>query len=77
MGGGRKRLRLSKTVSVGCDRLRREFHGKEGIGGSSPPEGTNIPANAIFVVSAEMKEHFLDTEGLRNMASFEVPFATA
>ena len=24
---------------VGCDQLPKSFHGKEGVGGSSPPEG--------------------------------------
>ena len=29
----------AKTVAVGCDRLPREVHGKEGVSGSSPEEG--------------------------------------
>jgi hypothetical protein len=34
-----KRPKRAKTVAVGCDRLPETFHGKEGVGGSSPPEG--------------------------------------
>jgi hypothetical protein len=30
----------AKTVAVGCDRLRATFHGKEGVSGSSPEEGS-------------------------------------
>ena len=30
----------SKTVAVGCDRLRPGPHGKEGVSGSSPEEGS-------------------------------------
>jgi hypothetical protein len=33
------RLRQAKTVAVGCHGLPREFHGKEGVDGSSPSEG--------------------------------------
>ena len=36
----RKRLKEAKTVAVGCDRLPREVHGKEGVDGSSPSEGS-------------------------------------
>jgi hypothetical protein len=31
-------LRQAKSVAVGCDRLRRESHGQEGVDGSSPSE---------------------------------------
>jgi hypothetical protein len=30
----------AKTVAVGCDRLPETFHGKEGVDGSSPSEGS-------------------------------------
>src|SRR5919108_3637761 len=36
----RTRLKQAKTVAVGCDRLPEEFHGKEGVDGSSPSEGS-------------------------------------
>src|SRR5687767_5765872 len=36
----RKWLRQPKTVAVGCDRLPEAFHGKEGVDGSSPSEGS-------------------------------------
>ena len=39
MGGCPERLRQAQTIAVGCDRLPKLFHGKEGVGGSSPSEG--------------------------------------
>jgi hypothetical protein len=30
----------AKSVATGCHRLRREVHGKEGVSGSSPEEGS-------------------------------------
>ena len=38
-----KRGRQAKTVAMGCDRLPRGVHGKEGVDGSSPSEGFLIP----------------------------------
>jgi hypothetical protein len=38
--GARKRRKQAKTVAVGCDRLPSEVHGKEGVDGSSPSEGS-------------------------------------
>jgi hypothetical protein len=35
-----KRLRQAKTVAVACDQLPEPFHGKEGVDGSSPSEGS-------------------------------------
>src|SRR5436190_23748138 len=40
MGVRRERLRQAKTVAVSCDRLPKTFHGKEGVDGSSPSEGS-------------------------------------
>jgi len=39
-GWARKPRKLAKTVAVGCDRLPEMFHGKEGVDGSSPSEGS-------------------------------------
>jgi hypothetical protein len=39
MGPAPKRLKQTKTVAVGCDRLPKGAHGKEGVSGSSPEEG--------------------------------------
>ena len=39
-GRPRKRLNEAKSVAVGCDRLPSEVHGKEGVDGSSPSEGS-------------------------------------
>jgi hypothetical protein len=36
----RKRLKKAKAVAVGCDQLPEAFHGKEGVSGSSPEEGS-------------------------------------
>ena len=35
-----ERLKQAKTVAVGCDWLPGEAHGKEGVDGSSPSEGS-------------------------------------
>src|SRR6266508_3551143 len=39
-GDARKRLQQAKTVAVGCDQLPIGAHGKEGVDGSSPSEGS-------------------------------------
>ena len=36
----RNRRNQAKTVAVGCDRLPIGAHGKEGVDGSSPSEGS-------------------------------------
>src|SRR2546423_1330192 len=36
----RKPQKQAKTVAVGCDPLPETFHGKEGVDGSSPSEGS-------------------------------------
>ena len=49
-----KRPRQAKTVAVGCDQLPESFHGKEGVDGSSPSEGSSkrkIPGNRVFLLS--------------------------
>jgi hypothetical protein len=43
IGSALKPLEQAKTVAVGCDRLREKFHGKEGVSGSSPEEGSAKP----------------------------------
>jgi hypothetical protein len=40
MDGPRKRGNQAKTVAVGCDQLPKGAHGKEGVDGSSPSEGS-------------------------------------
>jgi hypothetical protein len=46
----------AKTVAVGCQRLPEEFHGKEGVDGSSPSEGfSKSPANGPIVLSETTK----------------------
>src|SRR5438874_2679529 len=46
-----KRRKHAKTVAVGCDRLPETFHGKEGVDGSSPSEGSKTPAKRRFLLS--------------------------
>jgi hypothetical protein len=53
MADTRKRLRYAKTVAVGCDRLPRESHGKEGVDGSSPSEGFDSPR--VFAKPADLR----------------------
>src|SRR6266508_6371999 len=50
-GDARKRLGQAKTVAVGCDQLPIGAHGKEGVDGSSPSEGSAKAAEiAAFCV---------------------------
>ena len=57
--GGPKRRKQAKTVAVGCDQLPTEFHGKEGVGGSSPPEGSakKRRKQRFFVCSVDPRAH--------------------
>src|SRR5437763_15429806 len=49
---GRKPQKQAKTIATGCHRLPEKFHGKEGVSGSSPEEGSQeSPANARFFLS--------------------------
>src|SRR5436190_15850150 len=41
----RKPQKQAKSVATGCHRLPEKFHGKEGVDGSSPSEGSKRPAN--------------------------------
>jgi hypothetical protein len=53
MAKPRKRLRQAKTVAVGCDRLRIGAHGKEGVDGSSPSEGSaKAPQSGAFLLAS-------------------------
>jgi hypothetical protein len=50
----RKPRNQAKTVAVGCHRLPEIFHGKEGVDGSSPSEGSilqEVPANRPVLLS--------------------------
>jgi hypothetical protein len=46
MARPRRPLEQAKTVAVGCDRLPETFHGKEGVDGSSPSEGSAKASHA-------------------------------
>jgi hypothetical protein len=38
--------KISESVAVGCQRLPGAVHGKEGVGGSSPSEGSRFQAGS-------------------------------
>jgi hypothetical protein len=40
IGSAQTRPKQAKTFAVGCDRLPEMFHGKEGVSGSNPEEGS-------------------------------------
>ena len=45
--------KTAKTLAVGCEELPLGPHGKEGVGGSSPPEGsTKAPESGAFFFRA-------------------------
>src|SRR5436309_9924026 len=53
VGRPRKRRKQAKSVATGCHRLRATFHGKEGVDGSSPSEGSaKAPQNGVFCIRA-------------------------
>jgi hypothetical protein len=69
MGLPRKRLEQAKTVATGCDQLPIGAHGKEGVDGSSPSEGSQkSPAHAgllllnvtAFLPTCSAMEQFLE-----------------
>jgi hypothetical protein len=41
----------AKTVAVDCDRAPEKFHGKEGVDGSSPSEGSAKAAHTGLLLS--------------------------
>jgi hypothetical protein len=49
MARPRRPLKQAQTVAVGCDRLPESFHGKEGVDGSSPSEGSAKALQTVFV----------------------------
>jgi hypothetical protein len=52
---GRKWLDLGRTVATGCHRLPFGSHGKEGVDGSSPSEGSaKSPAQRRFLVRTQL-----------------------
>ena len=57
MGTPRKRRNQAKTVAVGCDQLPIGAHGKEGVDGSSPSEGSSkAPQSAGFRSSCGQRD---------------------
>jgi hypothetical protein len=77
-GRRRKRLRNTKTVAVGCHQLPAPLHGKEGVSGSSPEEGS---AKATQIAaSGRMNLHELQfamgMEPLMELSDLEVASAT-
>jgi hypothetical protein len=50
-----KRLKQAKTVAAACDQLPFGFHGKEGVDGSSPSEGS-AKAPVIGAAAVELRD---------------------
>ncbi len=55
MGRPRKRLEQAKTVATGCDQLPIGAHGKEGVSGSSPEEGSAKSCTAVISVQPALQ----------------------
>jgi len=53
---GAKPRKQAKTVAVGCDGLREEAHGKEGVDGSSPSEGSAKPPQIGIFLRIDLQE---------------------
>src|SRR5262249_46055676 len=70
-GGNRSQIaqprepwKQAETVAVGCDRLRRRAHGKEGVSGSSPEEGfAKAPQTVAFFARRDCKVSSLLMDG--------------
>src|SRR6266508_260821 len=55
----RKRGKQAKSVAVDCHRLPATFHGKEGVSGSSPEEGSwfrEVPANPLVALPSAVPQ---------------------
>jgi hypothetical protein len=66
----------AKTVALGCDRLLKAAHGKEGVSGSSPEEGSaKAPQNETFCfrISLQIRERGAGMEPV--MEPFERRFS--
>ncbi len=50
----RKRLKQAKTVATGCHRLPETLHGKEGVDGSSPSEGSSRSRMVAWVAGLQV-----------------------
>jgi hypothetical protein len=69
MRSAQKPQKQAKTVAMGCDRLPSAAHGKEGVSGSSPEEGSaksaaprcfSVQPNLHFVARALGVEAFME-----------------
>src|SRR5438874_9428730 len=66
-----KSQKQAKTVAVGCHRLPETFHGKEGVDGSSPSEGSaKAPQNGVFCIRAGL--HFPGSLGMESVLENQV-----
>src|SRR6266516_2387462 len=57
MPGPGKPQKQAKSVAIGCHRLRSTFHGKEGVDGSSPSEGSAKAPHAGFFFSDRFADY--------------------
>ncbi len=62
---GENSLNYRQTVATGCHQLPFGSHGKEGVSGSSPEEGSHkSPANGVFVFPTAVQ--FVQRARVRN-----------
>ena len=55
ISSARKPQEQAKTAAVLCDQLPEPFHGKEGVDGSSPSEGSAKPPLTGFFVQNDLR----------------------
>jgi hypothetical protein len=69
----RKRLNQAKTVAAGCDQLPFEAHGKEGVDGSSPSEGSAKAAQRDFLlwIGLHVQQRALGMEPIMELSDLE------
>jgi hypothetical protein len=67
--GGKNGLSRQKTVATGCHRLLERQHGKEGVDGSSPSEGSAKAPNA----GLSAQDHLLVVQPAVGMEAFVEP----
>jgi hypothetical protein len=71
-----KRLKQAKIVATGCDRLPIGAHGKEGVDGSSPSEGSaKVPQirDFPFRIGLHVQQPALGMEPIMEPSDLEAP----
>jgi hypothetical protein len=70
IGRPQKPQKQAKSVATGCQRLPETFHGKEGVDGSSPSEGS---AKAPHICTPSVQNDLLGVERAVGMEPFMEP----